>query len=92
EDLRKQIFPVETDVCATVGYLLWDQLDLLAEYNWCFKNLEDAFEEGGGLHGKNVYLFSCTKPQLLFFNGQLKVTCIPVVAALKTVKKGMGQI
>ncbi|KAF5765710.1 putative protein HEAT INTOLERANT 4 [Helianthus annuus] len=73
EDLWKQIFPVGTE---------WDQLDLLSEYNWNFKNLEDAFEEGGVLHGKKVYLFSCTEPQLLFFNGQSKVTCIPVVVAI----------
>ncbi|KAI7736586.1 hypothetical protein M8C21_028065 [Ambrosia artemisiifolia] len=31
EDLWKQIFPVGTE---------WDQLDLLAEYNWNFNNLE----------------------------------------------------
>ncbi|XP_076931679.1 protein HEAT INTOLERANT 4-like [Bidens hawaiensis] len=73
EDLWKQIFPVGTE---------WDQLDLLSEYNWNFSNLEEAFEEGGVLHGKKVYLFSCTEPQLLFYNGQSKVTCIPVVVAI----------
>ncbi|KAI3776600.1 hypothetical protein L1987_46386 [Smallanthus sonchifolius] len=73
EDLWKQIFPVGTE---------WDQLDLLSEYKWNFSNLEDAFEEGGVLHGKKVYLFSCTEPQLLFFHGQSKVTCIPVVVAI----------
>ncbi|XP_071710965.1 protein HEAT INTOLERANT 4-like [Rutidosis leptorrhynchoides] len=73
EDLWKQVFPVGTE---------WDQLDLLSEYKWNFSNLEDAFEEGGVLHGQKVYLFSCTEPQLLFFNGQSKVTCIPVVVAI----------
>ncbi|KAM0068545.1 putative protein HEAT INTOLERANT 4 [Helianthus debilis subsp. tardiflorus] len=48
--------------------------------------IEDAFEEGGVLHGKKVYLFSCTEPQLLFFNGQSKVTCIPVVVAVRVLK------
>ncbi|KAK4366807.1 hypothetical protein RND71_014687 [Anisodus tanguticus] len=43
---------------------------------------EDAFEEGGELHGKKVYLFGCTEPQLVFFQGQSKVTCIPVVVAV----------
>ncbi|GKA65737.1 heat intolerant 4-like protein [Tanacetum coccineum] len=37
EDLWKQVFPIGTE---------WDQLDLLFEYKWNFKNLEDAFEEG----------------------------------------------
>ncbi|CAI9282279.1 unnamed protein product [Lactuca saligna] len=73
EDLWKQVFPVGTE---------WDQLDLLSEYKWNFSNLEDAFDEGGVLHGKKVYLFSCTEPQLLFFGGQSKVTCIPVVVAI----------
>ncbi|GKE21421.1 heat intolerant 4-like protein [Tanacetum coccineum] len=73
EDLWKQVFPVGTE---------WDQLDSLSEYKWNFKNLEDAFEEGGVLHGKKVYLFSVTEPQLLFMNGQSKVTCIPVVVAV----------
>ncbi|XP_024978797.1 protein HEAT INTOLERANT 4 [Cynara cardunculus var. scolymus] len=73
EDLWKQVFPVGTE---------WDQLDLLSEYKWNFSNLEEAFEEGGVLHGKKVYLFSCTEPQLLFFQGQSKVTCIPVVVAV----------
>ncbi|GJX88821.1 heat intolerant 4-like protein [Tanacetum coccineum] len=75
EDLWKQVFPIGTE---------WDQLDLLFEYKWNFKNLEDAFEEGGVLHGRKVYLFSVSEPlsQMLFMNGQLKVTCIPVVVAV----------
>ncbi|GKE02186.1 heat intolerant 4-like protein [Tanacetum coccineum] len=75
EDLWKQVFPIGTE---------WDQLDLLFEYKWNFKNLEDAFEEGGVLHGRKVYLFSVSEPlsQMLFMNGQLKVTCLPVVVAV----------
>ncbi|KAL2240938.1 UNVERIFIED_CONTAM: Protein HEAT INTOLERANT 4, partial [Sesamum indicum] len=42
---------------------------------------EDAFEEGGELHNKKVYLFGCTEPQLVSFQGQGKVTMIPVVVA-----------
>ncbi|KAK9070227.1 hypothetical protein SSX86_010627 [Deinandra increscens subsp. villosa] len=73
EDLWKQIFPIGTE---------WEQLDLLSEYKWNFSNLENAFEEGGVLHEKKVYLFSVTEPQLLFYEGQSKVTCIPVVVAI----------
>ncbi|KAL0378768.1 UNVERIFIED_CONTAM: protein HEAT INTOLERANT 4 [Sesamum radiatum] len=43
---------------------------------------EDAFEEGGELHNKKVYLFGCTEPQLVSFQGQGKVTMIPVVVAV----------
>ncbi|KAG2711762.1 hypothetical protein I3760_04G091700 [Carya illinoinensis] len=43
---------------------------------------EDAFEEGGKLHGKKVYLFGCTEPQLVFFKGDSKVICIPVIVAV----------
>nr|KAJ0210579.1 hypothetical protein LSAT_V11C400211640 [Lactuca sativa] len=73
EDLRKQAFPVGTE---------WHQLDSLSEYKWNFSNLEGAFEEGGVLHGKKVYLFTCTEPQLLSFHDQTKVICIPVVVAV----------
>ncbi|KAL4577734.1 hypothetical protein LXL04_013847 [Taraxacum kok-saghyz] len=75
EDLWKQVFPVGTE---------WDQLDLLSEYKWNFSNLENAFDEGGVLHGKKVYLFSCTerKYTTAFFGGQSKVTCVPVVVAI----------
>ncbi|OMP02518.1 hypothetical protein COLO4_11025 [Corchorus olitorius] len=45
EDLWKAVFPVGTE---------WDQLDSVYQYNWNFSNLEDAFEEGGKLHGKKV--------------------------------------
>lgn len=73
EDLWQQVFPVGTE---------WDQLDHVYQYKWNFSNLEDAFEEGGELYGQKVYLFGCTEPQLVFFNGEGKVTCIPVVVAV----------
>ncbi|KAM7523683.1 hypothetical protein LguiA_013585 [Lonicera macranthoides] len=73
EDLWQQVFPVGTE---------WDQLDLVYQYKWNFSNLETALEEGGELYGKKVYLFGCTEPQLVFFQGQGKVTCIPVVVAV----------
>lgn len=73
EDLWQQVFPVGTE---------WDQLDLVYQYKWNFSNLENAFEEGGELYGKKVYLFGCTEPQLVFFEGQGKVTVIPVVVAV----------
>ncbi|XP_057501592.1 protein HEAT INTOLERANT 4-like isoform X1 [Actinidia eriantha] len=73
EDLWQQVFPVGTE---------WDQLDLVYQYKWNFSNLENAFEEGGELHGQKVYLFGCTEPQLVFFKGEGKVTCIPVVVAV----------
>ncbi|KAL1820354.1 hypothetical protein DCAR_0416685 [Daucus carota subsp. sativus] len=73
EDLWQQVFPVGTE---------WDQLDLVYQYKWNFSNLENAFEEGGELFGKKVYLFGCTEPQLVFFEGQGKVTVIPVVVAV----------
>ncbi|XP_059281619.1 protein HEAT INTOLERANT 4-like, partial [Lycium ferocissimum] len=43
---------------------------------------EDAFEENGELHGKKVYLFGCTEPQLVNFQGESKVTYVPVVVAV----------
>nr|GMD56326.1 protein HEAT INTOLERANT 4-like [Ipomoea batatas] len=73
EDLWQQVFPVGTE---------WDQLDMVYQYKWNFSNLEEAFEEGGKLYGKKVYLFGCTEPQLVSFQGQAKVTCIPVVVAV----------
>ncbi|KAI3462017.1 hypothetical protein Pfo_018680 [Paulownia fortunei] len=73
EDLWQQVFPVGTE---------WDQLDMVYQYKWNFSNLEDAFEEGGELYNKKVYLFGCTEPQLVSFQGQGKVTMIPVVVAV----------
>ncbi|GFQ01833.1 hypothetical protein PHJA_002327300 [Phtheirospermum japonicum] len=73
EDLWQQVFPVGTE---------WDQLDMVYQYKWNFSNLEDAFEEGGELHNKTVYLFGCTEPQLVTFQGQNKATMIPAVVAV----------
>ncbi|KAH1079943.1 hypothetical protein J1N35_019704 [Gossypium stocksii] len=73
EDLWKAAFPVGTE---------WDQLDSVYQFNWNFSNLEDAFEEGGKLYGKRVYLFGCTEPQLVPYKGENKVICIPVVVAI----------
>ncbi|KAA8546898.1 hypothetical protein F0562_003327 [Nyssa sinensis] len=73
EDLWQQVFPVGTE---------WDQLDLVYQYKWNFSNLENAFEEGGELYAQKSYLFGCTEPQLVFFKGEGKVTCIPVVVAV----------
>ncbi|WCJ31787.1 Protein HEAT INTOLERANT 4 [Euphorbia peplus] len=73
EDLWKQAFPVGTE---------WHQLEAVYQYNWNFSTLEDAFEEGGVLHGKKVFLFGCTEPQLVPFNNEQKVICIPVVVAI----------
>ncbi|KAK5775822.1 protein HEAT INTOLERANT 4-like [Gossypium arboreum] len=73
EDLWKAAFPVGTE---------WDQLDSVYQFNWNFSNLEEAFEEGGKLYGKKVYLFGCTEPQLVRYKGENKVICIPVVVAV----------
>ncbi|TKY73910.1 hypothetical protein E2542_SST02667 [Spatholobus suberectus] len=73
EDLWRETFPVGTE---------WDQLDSVYQYKWNFSNLENAFEEGGLLHGKKVYLFGCTEPQLVWFKDESKVVCIPVVVAV----------
>ncbi|TYJ04449.1 hypothetical protein E1A91_A12G092900v1 [Gossypium mustelinum] len=73
EDLWKAAFPVGTE---------WDQLDSVYQFNWNFSNLEEAFEEGGKLYGKKVYLFGCTEPQLVLYKGENKVICIPVVVAV----------
>ncbi|KAE9604126.1 hypothetical protein Lalb_Chr11g0068021 [Lupinus albus] len=60
----------------------WDQLDSVYQYKWNFSNLENAFEDGGVLHGKRVYLFGCTEPQLVWFKDESKIVCIPVVVAV----------
>nr|DAD21830.1 TPA_asm: hypothetical protein HUJ06_023293 [Nelumbo nucifera] len=73
EDLWQAAFPVGTE---------WDQLDLLNQYKWEFSNLENAFEEGGDLYEKKVYLFGATEPQMVFFKGEGKVVCIPTVVAV----------
>ncbi|GAB2282938.1 Protein HEAT INTOLERANT 4 [Dionaea muscipula] len=73
EDLWKEVFPVGTE---------WDQLDSVYQYNWNFSNLEDAFEDEGELHGKRVYMFGSTEPQMVAFKEQQKIICIPVVVAV----------
>ncbi|WVZ22031.1 hypothetical protein V8G54_000575 [Vigna mungo] len=73
EDLWKETFPVGTE---------WDQLDTVYQFKWDFSNLENAFEEGGVLYEKKVYLFGCTEPQLVTFKGESKVVCVPAVVAV----------
>ncbi|XP_039119163.1 protein HEAT INTOLERANT 4 [Dioscorea cayenensis subsp. rotundata] len=73
EDLWQAAFPVGTE---------WENMDKLGEIKWDFSNLESAFEEGGALHGKTVYMFGCTEPQLLVVNGEQKVTLIPIVVVV----------
>ncbi|KAF9681957.1 hypothetical protein SADUNF_Sadunf05G0057300 [Salix dunnii] len=73
EDLWKDIFPVGTE---------WDQLDKVYGFNWNFSNLENAFEEGGVLHGRKVYLFGCTEPQLVTFKDDSLLIHIPAVVAV----------
>ncbi|KAL3728798.1 hypothetical protein ACJRO7_033387 [Eucalyptus globulus] len=73
EDLWKAAFPVGTE---------WDQLDTVYQISWDFSNLENAFEEGGKLYGKKVYLFGCTEPQLVFYKGQSKIMYIPAIVAV----------
>lgn len=73
EDLWQETFPVGTE---------WEQMDLLYQYKWNFTNLENAFEEGGVLHGEKVYLFGCTEPQFVPYKGENRVVYIPVVVAV----------
>uniref|UniRef100_A0A7I4AVM0 Uncharacterized protein n=1 Tax=Physcomitrium patens TaxID=3218 RepID=A0A7I4AVM0_PHYPA len=71
--LWKEAFPVGTE---------WDQYDKVYEIDWDFTNLENEFEEGGKLHGKRVYLFGCTEPQLVHFPENSRVIHIPAVVAV----------
>ncbi|EOA20654.1 hypothetical protein CARUB_v10000966mg [Capsella rubella] len=73
EDLWKVAFPVGTE---------WDQLDALYEFNWDFKNLEEALEEGGKLYGKKVFVFGCTEPQLVPYKGLNKIVHVPAVVVI----------
>ncbi|CAM6088879.1 unnamed protein product [Calypogeia fissa] len=72
-DLWKEAFPVGTE---------WDQYDRVYEIKWDFSNLEEAFEEDGVLHGKKVYLFGCTEPQLVWFGDISRVVHIPAIVAV----------
>ncbi|CAN1813382.1 Protein HEAT INTOLERANT 4 [Linum perenne] len=74
EDLWKAVFPVGTE---------WDQLDVVYKYNWDFTNLEESLEEGGDLHGKKVYLFGCTEPQLVPYQGDNKIINVPAIVAVR---------
>ncbi|CAO2828031.1 unnamed protein product [Amaranthus hypochondriacus] len=73
EDLWKEVFPVGTE---------WDQMHLVYQHKWNFTNLENAFEEGGILHGKRVYMFGCTEPQMVPFKDEMKIIQVPVVVAV----------
>ncbi|KAL2907170.1 Protein HEAT INTOLERANT 4 [Bienertia sinuspersici] len=73
EDLWREVFPVGTE---------WDQMHLVYQFDWNFTNLENAFDEGGVLHGKRVYLFGCTEPQMVPFKNEMKIIQIPVVVAV----------
>ncbi|CAI5956718.1 unnamed protein product [Closterium sp. NIES-64] len=42
----------------------------------------EAFDEGGPLHDKRVYLFGCTEPQLVHWKGKDKVVHVPAVVAV----------
>jgi len=73
EDLWLSAFPVGIE---------WDQIETVYKYPWKFTNLEKSFEENGALFGKRVYIFGCTEPQLVPFNGDKKVVQIPVVVVV----------
>ncbi|KAF3512031.1 hypothetical protein F2Q69_00000390 [Brassica cretica] len=77
EGLWKAAFPVGTE---------WDQLDALYEYNWDFKHLEEALEEGGFLFGKKVFLFGCTEQS--FYQTVENVLCF-FLAALRHMKEDL---
>lgn len=73
EDLWKTAFLVGTE---------WHKFDEIYKLKWDFSNLENAFEDGGALHDKQVYLFGCTEPQLITFKEETKVRCIPIIVAV----------
>ncbi|GBG91762.1 hypothetical protein CBR_g53615 [Chara braunii] len=60
----------------------WDQYDSVFQYDWDFSHLEEAFDEGGALHGQKVYLFGCTEPQLVHYKDKSRVIHIPAVVAV----------
>lgn len=62
----------------------WDQIPMIYEHNWDFSNLEYAFQEGGVLHGKRVYIFACIEIP--------ESTCIPVIVALVSPHPPSNQI
>ncbi|KAF1893187.1 hypothetical protein Lal_00001627 [Lupinus albus] len=72
EDLWRETFPVGTVL------EFWLLFYLSGLIFW----VQNAFEDGGVLHGKRVYLFGCTEPQLVWFKDESKIVCIPVVVAV----------
>ncbi|KAG2310583.1 hypothetical protein Bca52824_022140 [Brassica carinata] len=71
EDLWKAAFPVGTE---------FEHLDAIYGFNWDFKNLEEALEEGGFLHGKKVYVFGFAEPQ--HFKEQEHLLHVPTVIVI----------
>ncbi|KAL6575963.1 Protein HEAT INTOLERANT 4 [Orobanche hederae] len=55
---------------------------MLYQCKWNFSNLEDALEEGGELFDKTVFLFACTEPHFVYFQGRHKVILKPIVVAV----------
>ncbi|XP_076936717.1 uncharacterized protein LOC143603984 [Bidens hawaiensis] len=56
---------------------------VLSKHNWKFSKLQDAFKEGGLLHGKeNVYLITVGESQGLILDGRPTKTYGPVVIAI----------
>ena len=45
--------------------LQWENFEKVYGMEWDFSHLEEAFEEGGQLHGKTVYMFGGTERELL---------------------------
>ncbi|CAH8337084.1 unnamed protein product [Eruca vesicaria subsp. sativa] len=76
EDLWKAAFPVGTE---------WEVLDKLYDFNWDFKHLEEALEEGGMLYGKKVFVFVNTEPQWISYKGgPSHVVYLPTVFAIES--------
>ncbi|VVB16063.1 unnamed protein product [Arabis nemorensis] len=75
KDLWKVAFPVGTE---------WNQLDAIYEFNWDFKNLEEALEEGGMLYGKKVFVFGSAEPQLVLYEGVNRIVHVPTVIAIES--------
>ena len=45
--------------------LQWENFEKVYGMEWDFSHLEEAFGEGGQLHGKTVYMFGGTERELL---------------------------
>ncbi|CAH2069738.1 unnamed protein product [Thlaspi arvense] len=70
QDLWKAAFPVGTEFA---------NLDRVYEFNWDFKHLEEALEEGGMLYGKKVYIFGIA--ETLWSS---KMDFVPTVVAIES--------